>query len=390
MKNLNHLSVLVLIVFLISACASPKKALNRGDYDEAVSLSVKKLKKNPKKVKYIPILKEAYRLGNQVDLDRINFLKKTGEPNVWAEVLENYNKLKRRQDKVRILPSSVLSKINYHHVDYVDEIVSAKRKAAEYYYAHGVALLKKGTKYAAREAYADFRMVSTYYKDYKDVKELEDEAYYKGVNFVLFQIKNNSNAVIPKGFENDLKKISTNNLDATWVKYHTKPNPNLDYDYYVFMNLESIYVSPEDVSAKDYVEEKEVEDGWQYVLDSDGNVMKDSTGVDIKVPKYVKIAAYVTEVEMFKKAVVKARVDYIDAYSGSRIKSDKLFSESVFAHRYADVKGERAAMSVKTKKLAEVPILPFPDDLDMIYQTTDDLKSKVKGILRRNKRLLEK
>jgi hypothetical protein len=380
----------ILLIAFTSSCISPKKALDRGDYDMAIDIAVKKLKKDPTKQKHIDVLNRAYGLANSFNNERITFLKRSGEPDIWTEVFDTYNLMKIRQDKVRVLNQNILTKINYRYVNYDKEIISSKKKAAEYYYAHGISLLEEGTKYSAREAYSDFLMVKNFYPDYKDVNQLTDEAYYSGINFVLMEIRNKSNSVMPRDFESELKKINVNDIDSKWVKYHQSADDNIDYDYYILLNLTSFYVSPGELLTNEYKDEKEVQDGWQYVLDEDGNVMQDSTGQDLKVPKYVKLAAYVTEYKMNKKSVVEGTIDYVDAHTNRLIKSDHLGAESVFFHHYADVKGERAAMSNKTKKLARTNPAPFPDDLEMIFRTTSDLKSKALSILRRNKRILEK
>ena len=54
-----HLPVFVLIV-LLSACSSGKKAYERGDYYGAVSKAVKRLRQNADHDKSIDIVRDAY------------------------------------------------------------------------------------------------------------------------------------------------------------------------------------------------------------------------------------------------------------------------------------------------------------------------------------------
>ena len=44
------------------------------------------------------------------------------------------------------------------------------------------------------------------------------------------------------------------------------------------MRLTNIEVSPEQIKEREYEDTKEIEDGFEYVLDGNGNVAKDSSG----------------------------------------------------------------------------------------------------------------
>ena len=63
--------------------------------------------------------------------------------------------LKARQARVRtVLPLDLNGRsINYSYVDYDADPVTAKKKAAEYYYNNGQKLLQNGDKLSYREAY---------------------------------------------------------------------------------------------------------------------------------------------------------------------------------------------------------------------------------------------
>ena len=63
--------------------------------------AVQKIRKNPTKAKNIDILAEAYPKANSRNLDRINFLRKEGRPDIWDEIFNNYSSLKDRQAMVR-------------------------------------------------------------------------------------------------------------------------------------------------------------------------------------------------------------------------------------------------------------------------------------------------
>ncbi|MCF8296365.1 MAG: hypothetical protein K9J13_02370 [Saprospiraceae bacterium] len=380
---------LLLILSIIAGCTSSKKYLQRRQYDAAINKSVNKLVKKPTKTKQINILRDAYRLANQQDNDRIKFLRQSGQPDIWDEVFVKLNNMKVRQENVKRLPSSILANINFVPVDYDSEIISAKQKAAEYFYAHASSLLDRKEKFAARQAYDEFHKVKNYYSSYKDVDKKINEAYNYGMNYVLFTMQNKSGIMIPKNFESDLLKISLTNIAGKWVAFDTKQDNKLFYDYSIYLNLKVIDVSPEYVKEKEYVESKKVKDGYQYVKDSNGNVMKDSLGNDLKVPKYIEKKCYITEYYLSKKAIVSGTLDFWNNRTKQLIKTDPVTTEFFFEHRFAEAKGDRSVLKKETLKLVKTRPLPFPPDLDMIYRTNENLKEMTKSIIVRNRSLVE-
>ena len=117
--------------------------------------------------------------------------------------------------------------------------------------------------------------------------------------------------------------------------------------------------------------------------------MKDTIGNDIKTPNYVDIVCYVKETHLLKKAIVSGSMDFYDNRTGQLILADKITTESIFEHRFADVKGNLKAMTSKTSKLVELRPLPFPNDLDMVYRTNEDLKKVALQIIGRHRGILE-
>jgi hypothetical protein len=373
---------------MICGCISAKKQLQRGEYDYAIQTAVRKLIKKPDKQKMIVILDQAYKNANQQDLDRIAFLKKSGEPDIWDEVFDAYGKMKRRQDYVKTLQQKVLTAISYKYINYDQEIIEAKKKAAEYFYAHGDKLLDKGDKASARMAYDEFIKVKNYYQEYKDVDMKIDTAKRAGISHVLFKMKNLSGLPLPATFEEQLTKISLNDLNTLWINYDTKEVEKTVYDYFILVNIKGIEVSPEAVKETQTTETKEVQDGFQYVLDKNGNVMKDSLGNDIKVLKYKTITCLVIETLQKKTAIISGTIEYINMGTTQIIKTDPISAQAFFEHNSAKAVGDIEALKPETrKKLGSQPI-PFPTDPAMILMADDILKNMTKSIIANNKGLI--
>ena len=382
MKNL---ALILIFAGLILGCSSTHY-LNKGMYDKAIGKSVKKLKNNPSKIKEINVLKQAYSNANQKDNDRIEFLRKTGQPDIWDEIFNIYNNLKNREDLVKVLPENILSAIDYKYINYDDEIISAKRKAAEFFYAHAMDLLKKKDKNSAREAYSDLLKVKGYYKDYKDVDSQIQIALFQGTTNVLFKIQNQTGIPFHPNFEEELLKISLSDLNGQWLNFDNKPNPGIDYDYNIFLNIKLIDVSPEQVNTNNWMETKEVQDGWQYVYDKRGNVMKDSSGNDIKVPKYKTISCKVSETVLHKSSIISGFMDFYDNNTKQLIKSEPITAETYFDNVFTQAVGDFDALKPETiQKVKNSQPIPFPSDVDMIFKANAMMKDIAKDIIYNHK-----
>jgi hypothetical protein len=382
---MKKITLILVIMGFVAGCSSTHY-LNKGMYEKSIDKSTKKLKKDPSKVKEINALKQAYAIANQKDYDQVEFLRKTGQPDIWDEIFNHYHLLKLRQDKVKVLPGSVLSAINYKYVNYDDELIAAKKKAAEYFYAHAISLLNKKDKYSAREAYSELLKVKAYYNDYKDVDTQINNALFMGTTNVLFKIQNQTGIPFHQNFEEELLKIALTDMNAQWLNFDTKNNTNLSYDYNIYLNIKYINVSPEQVNTNHWFETKEIQDGWQYVYDKHGNVMKDSLGNDIKVPKYKTISCKVSETVLHKQSVISGFIDFYNNNTKQLIKTEPITAETFFDNVFTVANGDFNALKPETAEKVKIskPI-PFPSDVDMIFKANAIMKDIAKSIIYNHK-----
>jgi len=385
---LRNFSCLAILSLLIVSCVSSSKKLQQGNYDDAILKSIKALMKTPNDQEETDILKRAYSLANTADQDVINRLKLSGQPDIWDEVLSRLSSLAGRQEHVERLPGQVLNKIDFIHVDYNKEISQSKLKAADYFYAHGVELLRNNDRLSARQAYTEFTRAKDYYPNYKDVDLKITRALNLGTNSVLFRFHNLSNAIVPQDFEADLLKIALQSLNRQWLNFYTREDTNAFYDFTIYLNLKAIELTPESLRDIIYDEEKTVDDGFQYVLDAKGNVKKDTLGNDVKIKKYKIIKCHVKETQMQKRALVTGTIDIYDNRNGQLVKTQNITTESIFDHRFAQVTGDLVAMSENTRKLIAIKPVPFPSNLQLIANTAEDLKRIAKDYVSQNYQLL--
>jgi len=377
--------LIALLALVLGACSSPMKMVETGNYDQAIELAVKRLagKKN-KKVKYVMALEEAFAKITSRDMALADNLKREGQPQNWEKINSIYKRIKYRQDK--ILPLLPLIdkdgiKANFRFVKVEGLEQESRENAAAYLYEdarRSLAQAKKGDRLAARHAYAQLEKIGRYYRSYKDKIQLMDLAQDLGTSFILFEMTNNAPVVLPLGFEREITRMSVNDLNNRWKEYHLRQQSGVNYDYKVVMNITNIDISPGVVQERQYIDDREIEDGFDYVLDENGNVKKDTSGNDIKVPRRVIIKAEVLETYQNKVANVAGRLEYIDLERNQVVDTDQIAVEAVFENYAATFRGDERALSKESRQRIGNRPLPFPENADLLFTAAEQMKPVIK------------
>jgi hypothetical protein len=384
---------------LLFSCKTPQKAFEKGDYDESIQLSVKKLRSRTVDQDDIKTLIEAFNYVQERDNNRVKRLISENNPARWAEIYDLARTMNDRQELVRPLLQmndekyyGMLDDLTfYNNLTYT--LGQARDGAAEYAYNKAMEYLnraRRGERLLARTAYDEFRNVSIYQEGFKDTRQRIDEAYYLGINHVYFKIQNDSRTFLPADFERGLQGVFVRDINSRWVKFHTSKDDSLRYEYDILTRFTAIEISPEALDRSQRVEEREIEDGFDYEYDAKGNVKKDTLGNDIKVKRYSKVRATVYEEAQRKEAKVFGYVEYFDNRTGERVLSKPFESNAIFANIVVTYDGDKRALSDATLRRLGGKRLPFPTDADMLIRTTDNVKDRVKRLVRENIALLEK
>jgi hypothetical protein len=389
MKQIAAFSLIFL--FLLSSCGSSKKQLEKGNYPMALDKAVKQLRRDRDDSKQIAILDRSYKILNEQDNERIRYLKMEDRPENWDEIYQINKAMSDRQAYVRtVLPLELNGRtIDYPYVDYMPEMVAAKRKSADFYYAHGNELMLTKLKENYRQAYYEFVRAKEYVGNYEGIDNKIDDARYLGMSRVLITLNNRSIIKFDQEFEEELLSIDLPNLNSEWVEYHTQDlGQNTRFDYYVNVNLRNIIVSPDQTMQKDTVVKKDVEDGFSYKLDARGNVMKDSLGNDIKSVKYKTLQCALIETIQSKECRIAGDVEIIQSNPEKVLKKEPLGATSGFEWISARALGDLQALSQAQIEKTKTKTVPFPSDMEMIFRCSDALKQAINGALQSNKRII--
>lgn len=385
-------TVFILMLALLAGCISSQKHLKRGNYNKAFEKSVRKLQRRKDKPEEIQVLQKAYQRANEEARDRITYLNKEGDPGRWAKILRIYKSMQNRQETVEaLLPLKVEGeRVDFKHVNYTDKIIEARENAAEYHYNQGEKLLRKRDKQAYREAYQHFSKARQYVKHYKDAKEKMEAAKEMGTVLSLVTVKNNTDENFSKSFYNELLSFGTSGLNSDWLEFIVKEaRDNFDYDYVIYAEIDKVEVSPERTHEEAYTKTKKIQDGWEYELDADGNVKKDSLGNDIKHPKFEKIKCRVKEHTQSKVVALKGNIEIIDNQKNQVIVNRPVEGVSHFKHTFIVANGDLRALPKKLRKQTGSSPVAYPEDDKMIMDAAEEFRKAFKRKIYATRKYLE-
>lgn len=386
--------MILFIAFLAVSCNSVKrtqKLVSSGDYDSAISLAVKKLKKDKGAKEYDPhirVLEEAFLKATEKDLRRIAFLNKDSNPAKAKEIYYTYLDLDSRQNLIRpLLPlysKEMGRKANFIFSDYSNDLIKAKSNYTKYLYQEANKYIQHNNKLDYRSAYNLLCELDEIQPNYKDVNALKNEAHFQGTDFILVTLNNHTNQFIPLQMERDLLDFNTYNLDQFWTEYHSKKERGINYDFAIDLNFQTIQISPERISEKQYTRKEAIKDGYEYQKDRRGNIVKDSLGNPIKVDSYKNVTAVINTSVQEKEVFVGGSVIYTDLANRKQINSFPLSTEFIFKNIFATYRGDERALNNEDKDFVRNRFIPFPNNEQMVFDAGIDIKERFKEILRNN------
>ncbi len=384
MKNLLYS---ILIISLIS-CGGTQKAsshLQTGNYIEAFNASVAKLNKGKTKKssqKHIPLLKEAYAKAIDSDVKQIKILQKENSSESLKNIYGKYLNLDIRQDEVRALQPLYYegNEITFKFDDYNKAIKTSKNNYSASLYNNAIKNLK-GDHLAARKAYKQLEDLIYMNPDYKtNLNELSQKAKNKGSSFVYIALKNNVKS-ISKDSIKDFAVINSTNFTNQWVIYHTKKDRKVNYNYQVNITFDKLSFVPEKTEEETVAQEAKVQDGWQYQLDANGNVMKDDKGNDIKVANYKIVKAEISLYQQNKSSKLDGTITIKDLKKKTTLSTNPEFGEAKFQHVYGKYRGDQRAIEQKYHEALKAKVVPYPKDHEFIKYSVSNFKQKVTAML---------
>jgi len=282
----------------------------------------------------------------------------------------------RRQESLRFLLPLVAKdghQATFTMHDFSDAITHAEVTYVAALYDEASLLIESarfGDRPAAREAFHLLDRIRDFRTSYFNTNALLAESKALGKTHVRLDVENHS---LYRMNTQILESLLVIGYSDPWVEFHVPPTETDHFDFIVTIEINDIIVTPERIHETISREQREIKDGFAYLLDEKGNVRKDTLGNDLKEPKYKMVRAKVITTELFKSARIEASIRYSDIsiHSNNII---PLNTELVFSHLGARFVGDKRALKATTKNLLKNHLPDFPDDHHMVSDALQQLR----------------
>ena len=352
---MKKLVLILLIPFLMISCSSPKKIAIKRDYNASIAELVNKLKIIPDNQKNIRMLSAELAIADKTDLEKIQELRISGQPDVWHEIFIRYYHLKYRQELINKLPPTVLEKINFRKRNYSKDLEIARMQSANYLYAISKLLIEKGDDSSCKLASENLFKILSLYEDFRDVDKLIRRSLIYGSKNVLYRFYNKSKKTLPNYQKEYLRLVEI--TENSFYNFDNNVVPETEYDFSIVVNVDRINISPGTTSENSY-----------YV----------SKGIKEKATKY---RCKVIETDQEKSVLISGVIEYHDNINLKRVYSKPFTVKTNFKYKYARLKGDERACSPKIIELAKKKKIIFPSDNKMLEDAVVKLKTLVEILI---------
>lgn len=249
MKSKLYFLLLAGMSFFVFSCKTASKLYEKGNYDQAVELAVKKLQKDPNDSKLLDIIQSSYRYAVNDHESRIRNNSESSNELKWEWMYNEYASLQRMYDVIYKVPS-VLNIVK--PLDYSSYLTTYSEKASDVRYNRGLAYMQHYDKQSYRNAYREFQSASHFKPGNRDVVQKMNEAYdYAVTNVVILPMQQyggysyGSYSGGANNFDDQLIRSLQYNSGNEFVKFYSSwdaRSQNIRADQVVDMRLATINI----------------------------------------------------------------------------------------------------------------------------------------------------
>lgn len=375
------------LLILFSACGNVQKMIDRGDYDQAIDYTVKKLSGKKKRDKEIVLaLEYAFKKAQEKDLETERALRASHDDEKWSRIYNVHERIENRQRKIEPFIPLVAEdgyRAGFHFVNIEELKRESKKNTADYLYQSALLLIDEAKrnedKVAAKEAFKQLQDIDPLFSAYKDKDALKKLAKTLGTTHYLVKLKNKTLTIIPENVEREMLSIGLEALNTTWKSYDVKNNPSVRYDYYIQLELNHLEFSPEREKSRVYEDVNEIITE-EPMKDKNGKIIKDSLGRVVKEKIKTRYVATAEETHQQKSVQLGGRMMYVHVRSGDVAISKPLEVEGVFENKYVKItKGNVDFVTDECKRSLKGKHLPFPSNEELLLNAAEKIKRQLKS-----------
>ena len=374
MRKIYTLFGLIAIV-LIAGCKSAAKLYDKGNYDEAVQLAVKKLQKKPEN-EMRELLQSAYHYAVNDHESRIRQLSDNTNELKWEWIHSEYASLQRLYDAIHRSPEA-LSVVN--PVDYSSYLNVYADKAATTRFDRGMQWMDKNDKMSFRNAFNEFEVALNYRPGDLTIIDRKNEAYELAViNVVVMPMESNRyrysayNDHEMRNFENDLLRQLQFNNNNRFVKFYSSwdaNSQNIQVDQFIDFRFSTLDIG----RTRDERSTREV---------SKEIIVKETVyRPDSIVKEYKRVTAKVTTTRRSLVSQGNLQINVRDI-NGRWIWNDNVQGNHNWCTEFSTYTGDERALSESDKQLVNRRQEYPPHEDEIIRCIMNEINSNMMGRVR--------
>ncbi|MDJ1485094.1 hypothetical protein QNI16_31640 [Cytophagaceae bacterium YF14B1] len=369
--------ILLIILILSGACSSGKKALQKGNYEEAIMKAINRLRSSPNNSKARETLRDGYPLTLEYHTNRISNLRNSNEAFKYEGIIASYQALTQLTNEIQRCPACREEVPNAR--TYLNEIGEAKQLAAtERYNAGVVAFDRDNTRESAKEAYLHFLRASEFVPNYKDVQQRMQQAKFEATLKVVFEqipVHSRAYSLSNEFFQNKINQFVGSEKMNEFVRFYTPGEAQKvglrNPDHLVRMQFDDFVV------------------GQVYMKESTEEISRDSVIVgQVKTTAgnknvYGTVKAKFT---LFQKTISSRGLmdlQVMDPQTKRVLFQEKMPGEFVWRSEWASYKGDERALTDKQVKLSQLREAQPPAPQDLFIEFCKPIYTQATGTLRK-------
>lgn len=369
----NRIGYYVFLIVLMTACSTGKKALQKGDYFSAVSKAVERLKTSPENKNAIQVLSDGYPMTLEWSQEEMDLILSSNNSFKWEQATGLMQQVNQLSDLIRSTPAA--RKIVSNPKTYTSELNMAYEKAAEERYNAGLAELDVNTRESARRAFDHFSRANQLVNNYKDARQLMNEAKNMATVRVIVEaipVNTQRYRLSSEFFYNQVFEYLNNQFRPSgFVSFYspvqaekaglTKADFIIDMEFF-------------DFSVGNLVRTEKEENAEQTVKVE----TRDTTRTTYK--------KYTAKLKTFSDQVISGgnlRVRIIDNSTGKLMNDELVPGSFNWVNQYAIFVGDKEALNATQLELTKRRALPLPAEQDLFIEFTKPIYSQVTQNLNR-------
>lgn len=362
-------------VLLGAGCKTASKLYDKGNYDEAVELAVKKLQKKPDN-EMRALLQSAYQYAVNDHEIRIHQLSSNTNDLKWEWIYAEYSSLQRLYEAIHRSPEALAI---VDPADYSSYLNTYADKAADTRFQRGMMWMDKNDKLSFRNAYREFEVALQYRPGDLTFINRKNEAYENAVvNVVVLPMENNrfrfssyNNSEITN-LENDLLRQLQYKAGNEFVKFYSSwdaDSRNIQIDQFVDLRFNSFDLG----RTRDERSTREV---------SKDVVVKETVyRPDSIVKEYKKVFAKITTTKRTMLSEGNLQINIRDA-SGHWLWSDNVRGDHSWHTEFSNFSGDERALSENDKQLVNRRQDYPPHEDEITRCIMNEINSNISGRVR--------